>query len=107
MRISHSPTFTPTNSFPSPHLQKSHAQIVLIDAELLMRKLVPREVRGCNSPFINSLHSTFIPDSKVCTCTGFMDEGSLDGIYKQIEPIDIDVMGKDGAGRAGGVDIIV
>jgi len=44
-----------------------------------------------NSPYIVSFSGAFIPGPNICICMEFMDNGSLDGIYKQIGPIDIDI----------------
>lgn len=51
-------------------------------------------MHDCNSPYIISFYGAFISDPNICICMEFMDKGSLDGIYKQIGPIDIDVVGK-------------
>ena len=72
-------------------------QIVLIDAKPSVRKQILRELQimhDCNSPYIISFYGAFISDPNICICMEFMDKGSLDGIYKQIGPIDIDVVGK-------------
>jgi len=70
---------------------------VLIDAKPSVRKQILRELQimhDCNSPYIISFYGAFISDPNICICMEFMDKGSLDGIYKQIGPIDIDVVGK-------------
>ena len=72
-------------------------QIVLIDAKPSVRKQILRELQimhDCNSPYIISFYGAFISDPNICICMEFMDKGSLDGIYKKIGPIDIDVVGK-------------
>jgi len=51
-------------------------------------------MHDCNSPYIISFYGAFISDPNICICMEFMDKGSLEGIYKQIGPIDIDVVGK-------------
>lgn len=51
-------------------------------------------MHDCNSQYIISFYGAFISDPNICICMEFMDKGSLDGIYKKIGPIDIDVVGK-------------
>ena len=82
---------------PSDTKSRTHEQIVLIDAKPSVRKQILRELQimhDCNSPYIISFYGAFISDPNICICMEFMDKGSLDGIYKQIGPIDIDVVGK-------------
>ncbi|KZT12116.1 kinase [Laetiporus sulphureus 93-53] len=72
-------------------------KIVLIDAKPSVRKQILRELQimhDCNSTYIISFYGAFISDPNICICMEFMDKGSLDGIYKKIGPIDIDVVGK-------------
>ncbi|TCD70153.1 MAP kinase kinase (MEK) [Steccherinum ochraceum] len=72
-------------------------KIVLIDAKPSVRKQILRELQimhDCNSQYIISFYGAFISDPNICICMEFMDKGSLDGIYKKIGPIDIDVVGK-------------
>ncbi|KAH9947602.1 kinase-like domain-containing protein [Amylocystis lapponica] len=72
-------------------------KIVLIDAKPSVRKQILRELQimhDCNSNHIISFYGAFISDPNICICMEFMDKGSLDGIYKKIGPIDIDVVGK-------------
>ena len=76
---------------------RTETQIVLIDAKPSVRKQILRELQimhDCNSPYIISFYGAFISDPNICICMEFMDKGSLDGIYKQIGPIDIDVVAK-------------
>ena len=71
-------------------------QIVLIDAKPSVRKQILRELQimhDCNSNYIISFWGAFISDPNICICMEFMDKGSLDGIYKKIGPIDIEVVG--------------
>jgi len=51
-------------------------------------------MHDCNSRYIISFYGAFISDPNICICMECMDKGSLDGIYKKIGPIDIDVVGK-------------
>ena len=51
-------------------------------------------MHDCNSLYIISFYGAFISDPNICICMEYMDKGSLEGIYKQIGPIDIDVVGK-------------
>lgn len=51
-------------------------------------------MHDCNSQYIISFYGAFISDPNICICMEFMDKGSLDGIYKKIGPIDIEVVGK-------------
>lgn len=51
-------------------------------------------MHGCRSQYIVSFYGAFLADPNICICMEFMDKGSLDGIYKKIGPIDIDVVGK-------------
>ena len=51
-------------------------------------------MHDCNSLYIISFYGAFISDPNICICMEFMDKGSLEGIYKQIGAIDIDVVGK-------------
>jgi len=71
-------------------------KIVLIDAKPSVRKQILRELQimhDCNSKYIISFYGAFLSDPNICICMEFMDKGSLDGIYKQIGAIDIDVVG--------------
>ncbi|KAI0648032.1 kinase [Trametes meyenii] len=72
-------------------------KIVLIDAKPSVRKQILRELQimhDCHSGYIISFYGAFISDPNICICMEFMDKGSLDGIYKKIGAIDIDVVGK-------------
>ncbi|EMD39829.1 hypothetical protein CERSUDRAFT_63381 [Gelatoporia subvermispora B] len=72
-------------------------KIVLIDAKPSVRKQILRELQimhDCNSNYIISFYGAFISDPNICICMEYMDKGSLDGIYKKIGPIDIEVVGK-------------
>ncbi|KAI0725645.1 Pkinase-domain-containing protein [Fomitopsis betulina] len=72
-------------------------KIVLIDAKPSVRKQILRELQimhDCNSGYIISFYGAFISDPNICICMEFMDKGSLDGIYKKIGAIDIDVVAK-------------
>ncbi len=72
-------------------------QIVLIDAKPSIRKQILRELQimhDCHSEYIISFYGAFLSDPNICICMEFMDKGSLDGIYKQIGPIDIEVVAK-------------
>ncbi|EKM79536.1 hypothetical protein AGABI1DRAFT_114072 [Agaricus bisporus var. burnettii JB137-S8] len=72
-------------------------KIVLIDAKQSVRKQILRELQimhGCKSQYIVSFYGAFLADPNICICMEFMDKGSLDGIYKKIGAIDIDVVGK-------------
>lgn len=72
-------------------------QIVLIDAKPSVRKQILRELQimhDCNSEYIISFYGAFISDPNICICMEYMDKGSLDGIYKKIGAIDIDVVAK-------------
>ncbi|RDX53287.1 kinase [Polyporus arcularius HHB13444] len=72
-------------------------KIVLIDAKPSVRKQILRELQimhDCHSDYIISFYGAFISDPNICICMEAMDKGSLDGIYKKIGPIDIDVVGK-------------
>ncbi|KAK0202109.1 ste7-like protein [Desarmillaria ectypa] len=72
-------------------------KIVLIDAKPSVRKQILRELQimhNCNSKFIISFYGAFLADPNICICMEFMDKGSLDGIYKKIGAIDIDIVGK-------------
>ncbi|KAJ7250021.1 Pkinase-domain-containing protein [Mycena haematopus] len=71
-------------------------KIVLIDAKPSVRKQILRELQimhDCNSKYIISFWGAFIADPNICMCIELMDKGSLDGIYKKIGPIEIDVVG--------------
>ncbi|TFK23043.1 STE/STE7/MEK1 protein kinase [Coprinopsis marcescibilis] len=70
---------------------------VLIDAKPSVKKQILRELQfmhNCHSRYIISFHGAFLADPNICICMEFMDKGSLDGIYKKIGPIDIDIVGK-------------
>ena len=72
-------------------------QIVLIDAKPSVRKQILRELQimhDCHSDYIISFYGAFLSDPNICICMEFMDKGSLDGIYKRIGPIDIEVVGR-------------
>jgi mitogen-activated protein kinase kinase len=80
---------TPTNTIMAK-------KIVLIDAKPAVRKQILRELRimhECHSQYIVSFYGAFLADPNICICMEFMDKGSLDGIYKKIGAIDIDVVG--------------
>ncbi|GLB38662.1 putative serine/Threonine protein kinases, catalytic domain [Lyophyllum shimeji] len=79
---------TPTGTFMAK-------KIVLIDAKPSVRKQILRELQimhDCKSKYIISFWGAFLADPNICICMEFMDKGSLDGIYKKIGPIDIDVV---------------
>jgi len=62
-----------------------------------VRKQILRELQimhDCHCDYIISFYGAFLSDPNICMCIEFMDKGSLDGIYKRIGPIDIDVVGK-------------
>ncbi|EEB90239.1 hypothetical protein MPER_11574 [Moniliophthora perniciosa FA553] len=70
-------------------------KIVLIDAKPSVRKQILRELQimhDCRSRYIISFYGAFLADPNICICMEFMDKGSLDGIYKKIGAIDIDVV---------------
>ncbi|KAJ2913839.1 hypothetical protein MD484_g6575, partial [Candolleomyces efflorescens] len=70
---------------------------VLIDAKPSVQKQIIRELQimdDCHSKYIVSFYGAFLADPNICICMEFMDKGSLDGIYKETGPIDIDVVGK-------------
>ncbi|KAI0289205.1 Pkinase-domain-containing protein [Russula brevipes] len=72
-------------------------KIVLIDAKPSVRKQILRELHimhDCHSEYIISFFGAFLSDPNICICMEFMDKGSLDGIYKRIGPIDIEVVAK-------------
>jgi hypothetical protein len=50
-------------------------------------------MHDCHSKYIISFYGAFLSDPNICICMEFMDKGSLDGIYKKIGAIDIDVVG--------------
>lgn len=50
-------------------------------------------MHDCNSPYIISFFGAFLSDPNICICMEYMDKGSLDGIYKKIGAIDIEVVG--------------
>lgn len=51
-------------------------------------------MHDCHSKYIISFYGAFLADPNICICMEFMDKGSLDGIYKKIGAIDIDVVGQ-------------
>lgn len=51
-------------------------------------------MHDCHSKYIISFFGAFLADPNICICMEFMDKGSLDGIYKKIGPIDIEVVGQ-------------
>jgi mitogen-activated protein kinase kinase len=51
-------------------------------------------MHDCNSKYIISFYGAYLADPNICICMEFMDKGSLDGVYKKIGPIDIEVVGK-------------
>ncbi|KAF8625918.1 hypothetical protein AX17_006644 [Amanita inopinata Kibby_2008] len=72
-------------------------KIVLIDAKPAVRKQIIRELHimhDCKSKYIISFWGAFLADPNICICMEYMDKGSLDGIYKRIGAIDIDVVAK-------------
>ncbi|KAF6748474.1 STE/STE7/MEK1 protein kinase [Ephemerocybe angulata] len=84
-KVEHLPTKT--------HMAK---KTVLIDAKPSVRKQILRELQimhDCHSKYIISFYGAFLADPNICICMEYMDRGSLDGIYKKIGPIDIDIVG--------------
>ena len=79
-------------------------KIVLIDAKLSIQRQILHElliIHDCHFKYLIFLWSVFLADSNICIYMKFMDKGSLDGIYKKIGPIDIDVVHQAyGLGRA-------
>ncbi|EIN12812.1 Pkinase-domain-containing protein [Punctularia strigosozonata HHB-11173 SS5] len=72
-------------------------KIVLIDAKPAVRKQILRELQimhDCHSPYIISFYGAYLADPNICICMEAMDKGSLDGIYKKIGAIDIEVVAK-------------
>lgn len=70
-------------------------KIVLIDAKPSVRKQILRELQimhDCRSKYIISFYGAYLADPNICICMEYMDKGSLDGIYKKIGAIDIDVV---------------
>ncbi|KAI0269950.1 kinase [Gloeopeniophorella convolvens] len=70
-------------------------KIVLIDAKPSVRKQILRELQimhDCHSKYIISFYGAFLSDPNICICMEFMDKGSLDGIYKRIGAIDLEVV---------------
>lgn len=68
---------------------------MLIDAKPSVRKQILRELHimhDCHSPYIVTSWGSYLAEPNICICMEFMDKGSLDGIYKKIGPIDIDVV---------------
>jgi len=51
-------------------------------------------MHDCHSPYIISFYGAFLSDPNICICMEYMDKGSLDGIYKKIGAIDIEVVSK-------------
>ncbi|KAF8955951.1 kinase-like domain-containing protein [Flammula alnicola] len=64
-------------------------KIVLIDAKPSVRKQILRELQ-----IMHDCHSNLPRRSQHLHLHGILDKGSLDGIYKKIGPIDIDVVGQ-------------
>jgi hypothetical protein len=78
-------------------LTSNVGQIVLIDAKPSVRKQILRELQimhDCHSNYIISFYGAFLSDPNICICMEFMDKGSLDGVYKRIGAIDIEVVAK-------------
>ncbi|KAF5340106.1 hypothetical protein D9758_013150 [Tetrapyrgos nigripes] len=72
-------------------------KIVLIDAKPSVRKQILRELQimhECHCKYIISFYGAFLADPNICICMEFADKGSLDGIYKKIGAIDIEIVGK-------------
>ena len=70
---------------------------MLIDAKPSVRKQILRELQimhDCKSKYIISFWGAFLADPNICICMEFMDKGSLDGIYKKIGPIEIDIVAR-------------
>lgn len=51
-------------------------------------------MHDCHSQYIISFWGAYLADPNICICMEYMDKGSLDGIYKKIGPIDIDIVGR-------------
>ncbi|KAG9315876.1 kinase-like domain-containing protein [Chiua virens] len=63
---------------------------------IMAKKQILRELQimhDCHSPYIISFYGAFLSDPNICICMEYMDKGSLDGIYKKIGAIDIEVVG--------------
>ncbi|KAF8349506.1 ste7-like protein [Amanita rubescens] len=72
-------------------------KIVLIDAKPSVRKQILRELfimHDCKSKYIISFWGAFLADPNICICMEYMDKGSLDGIYKKIGAIEINVVAR-------------
>ncbi|KAL7417127.1 kinase-like domain-containing protein [Mrakia frigida] len=72
-------------------------KLVLIDAKPSVRKQILRELQimhDCSSVYIVSFYGAFMADPHICICMEHMDRGSLDNIYREHGPIDIDIVGK-------------
>ena len=58
-------------------------------------------MHACHSKYLISFWDAFLADPNTCIYMKVVDKGSLDGIYKKIGPIDIDVVHQAcGLGRA-------
>ncbi|KAK2465388.1 hypothetical protein APHAL10511_002742 [Amanita phalloides] len=72
-------------------------KIVLIDAKPSVRKQILRELlimHDCKSKYIISFWGAFLADPNICICMEYMDKCSLDGIYKKIGAIEIDIVAR-------------
>ena len=70
---------------------------MLIDAKPSVRKQILRELfimHDCKSKYIISFWGAFLADPNICICMEYMDKGSLDGIYKKIGPIEIEIVAR-------------
>ncbi|KAF9029427.1 Pkinase-domain-containing protein [Hymenopellis radicata] len=87
----------PCSLLPTAFDDADRCQVVLIDAKPAVRKQILRELQimhNCHSKYIISFYGAYLADPNICICMEFMDKGSLDGIYKKIGAIDIDIVGK-------------
>ena len=50
-------------------------------------------MHDCRSRYIISFYGAYLADPNICICMEFADKGSLDGIYKKIGAIQIDIVG--------------
>ncbi|KZP06443.1 kinase-like protein [Athelia psychrophila] len=84
-----SPTPTSSTNSRAPFLQPTSlfSSMQAVDTETDIAR-----VHDCHSIHIVSFYDAFLSDLNICICVEFMDKGSLDGIYKKISVIDIDVV---------------
>ncbi|CAD6893803.1 unnamed protein product [Tilletia laevis] len=72
-------------------------KVVFIDAKPSVRKQILRELQilhHCDSPYIVDFYGAYLSEPHICMCMEYMQNRSLDTIYKRWGPISAEICGK-------------